>query len=481
MRRSKYVYAALASAFRRTGRSAVVELRTLALTGLLVYSVAGSTFAAAREIYASTYRPLAAPSVLIENATILTATGTRIERGDVLFEHGKLVAIGADITAANVSRVIDATGRYVTPGIIDIHSHLGLSPVPHVEGNSDSNEITNPNTAGVWAEHGVWPQDPGFAAALAGGVTTLQVLPGSANLFGGRSVVLKNVRSVTVQAMKYPGAPYGIKMACGENPKFLYGSERGVAPGTRMGNFFAYRSAFIAAQSYKRKHDRYAEDENSGKPAAEPERDLGLDTLLGVLNGDIYVHVHCYRADEMAMILDLADEFGFRIAAFHHATEAYKIPRMLARKETCAAMWSDWWGFKMEALDGIRENIPMVDAAGACAIVHSDSATGIQHLPFEAARAMGSGRRAGLDMEPEQAVRWLTINPARALGIDDETGSLEAGKAADLVIWSGDPFSTYTRADEVFIDGVPVFQRDVTAAQRTSDFVLGQLPELSEQ
>ena len=310
---------------------------------------------------------------------------------------------------------------------------------PGVEGNDDGNESTGPVTANVWAEHSVWPQDPGFAAALAGGITTLQILPGSANLIGGRSVVLKNVAAVTYQAMKFPGAPQGLKMACGENPKRVYGS-RDQFPSTRMGNVAGYRAQWMEAQEYIRDQAEYEKKLAEGDEDAEPvKRDARLDTLAGVLKGEIIVHQHCYRADEMATVLDMANEFGYRVAAFHHATEAYKIANLLAERGVCGAMWADWWGFKMESYDGIPENIAFVDAApGGCAIVHSDSEEGIQRLNQEAAKAMAYGARAGFAIPPERAITWLTANAAKALGILERTGTLEPGKMADVVLWNSD-------------------------------------------
>ncbi|HEX5761373.1 MAG TPA: amidohydrolase [Thermoanaerobaculia bacterium] len=431
--------------------------------------------------YPSTYRPLPSRPTLIRNATVLTAAGPAIEGGAVLLRDGRIAAVGREVAAPADAVVVDAGGRWVTPGIIDVHSHLGVYPSPGVEAHSDGNEATDPVTADVWAEHSVWPQDPQFPLALAGGVTSMLVLPGSANLIGGRSVTLKNVPARTVQGMKFPGAPYGLKMACGENPKRVYG-EKGRAPSTRMGNVAGYRAAFLAAQRYRRDWEEHEENgenrENGGGEDDEddetPEVDLGLETLAGVLAGEILVHNHCYRADEMAIMLDLAREFGFKIAAFHHGVEAYKIADLLGAAGTCGALWADWWGFKMEALDGIRENIALVDAApGGCAIVHSDSAEGIQRLNQEAAKVMGAANRAGIPVTREQAIRWLTINPAKAMGIAEMTGSLEPGKMADVVVWSGDPFSVYTKADQVYVDGALVYERGNPARMPRTDFSIG--------
>jgi imidazolonepropionase-like amidohydrolase len=385
------------------------------------------------------------------------------------------VGAAGSVSVPADAEVIDAKGRYVTPGIIDDHSHLGVYAAPGVNAASDGNEATKPNTAEVWAEHSVWPQDPGFRTALAGGITTLQILPGSANLFGGRSVVLKNVPSVTVQGMKFPGAAYGLKMACGENPKRVYG-ERKQFPSTRMGNMAGYRAQWVEAQEYLRDQQEYQKKLASGaKDAKAPKRDLRLDTLAAALKGDVIVHMHCYRADEMAAVLDMSKEFGYHVAAFHHAVEAYKISDLLAANNVCAAMWADWWGFKMEAYDGIPENMAFVDAApGGCAIVHSDSDEGIQRLNQEAAKVMASGGRAGLNVPPERAIRWLTANPAKSLGLLDRVGTLEPGKMADVVVWNRTPFSVYAFADLVYIDGALRYDRANAALTPSSDFLLGQ-------
>ncbi|KAB7772827.1 amidohydrolase [Xanthomonas sp. LMG 12462] len=458
------------------------------LLACLGVALCGPAAAASRFVddpYPSTYRALASVPVLIEHATVLTGTGERLDDADVLLQDGRVQAVGRALAApANATR-IDGHGKWVTPGIIDVHSHLGVYPSPGVSAHSDGNEATAPVTPNVWAEHSIWPQDPGFGTALAGGVTALQVLPGSANLVGGRGVTLKNVPATTYQAMKFPGAPWGLKMACGENPKRVYGEKGG--PSTRMGNVAGYRAAFIDASEYLRKNAPKQKSppkrhwwsrgngDNDSSGDSGGKRDLKLDTLAGAINGDIRVHIHCYRADEMTTMLDLAKEFGFKIAAFHHGVEAYKITDRLAQENVCGALWADWWGFKMEAFDGIQENIALVDRpANGCAIVHSDSEEGIQRLNQEAAKAMAAGRRAGIDIPPERAIRWLTSNPAKALGIDRQTGSLEPGKMADVVLWNGNPFSSYALADKVYIDGAQVYDRADRRLQPTSDFMLGQ-------
>jgi len=432
-------------------------------------STAGSaadSLSALRPQYVSTYARHPSRPVLIRNATILTAAGPELTHGSILLRDGKVEAVGANVPAPSDATVVDGSGKFVTPGIIDAHSHLGVYAAPGTESQSDGNEATDPNTAQVWAEHSFWPQDPQIPLAIAGGVTVIQALPGSANLIGGRSAILRLIPARTVQDMKYPGAPYGVKMACGENPKRVY-AEKG--PSTRMGNVAGYRAAFAKAEKYRRDWDAWL----TNKEGDPPDRDLQLETLADVLRGKAYIQNHCYRADEMAQMLDLAREFGFHIRAFHHAVEAYKIADLLARDSVGAAVWADWWGFKMESLDGIPQNAALLQQAGARAIIHSDSEDGIQRLNQEAAKAMYAGRNAGINITREQAIRWLTANPAWALGIDSTTGTLEPGKAADVVVWSGDPFSVYSKAERVYNEGWLVFDRSNPKEQRKTDFNLG--------
>ncbi len=430
--------------------------------------------------FESTYKPLPSETVLIENATILTGTGERIDDGAILLADGEIVELGESVDAPDDAELIDADGGWVTPGLIDTHSHLGVFGSPGDWAHADGNEMTNPNTAEVWAGHGVWPQDPGFPKALEGGVTSLLVLPGSANIIGGRGVTLKNVPGRTAQDMKFPGAPPTVKMACGENPKRVYGQGRNSKPSTRMGNKAVVREAFLQGQQYLKQWEEYEKQKAAGEDVDPPDRDLQRETLAGILNDEILVHNHCYRADEMAHRLDIAEEMGFEITAFHHATEAYKIADRLKETDTCAALWSDWWGFKLEAWDGIRENMALTDKAGACTINHSDSADDIQRLNQETAKAMAAGNRMGLDIQPEHAIQWLTSNAARSMGIDDRTGSLEPGMQADVVLWDDNPFSVYTRTSKVFIDGARVFDRDDPSRQPELDFTLGAFPEGEE-
>jgi imidazolonepropionase-like amidohydrolase len=410
--------------------------------------------------YASTYVPLPSENTVIRNATVFDGDGNKFINYDIYFSDGKISAMGRDLVVESAIE-IDGTGKYVTPGIIDNHSHMGVYPAPGVRTSSDGNEATSPNTAEVWAEHSVWSQDPQYKLALAGGITTFHVLPGSANLFGGRGVTLKNVSGNTVPDMKFPDAPHSLKMACGENPKRVY-SSRG--PSTRMGNVAGYRNAWIGAENYR---DRLEKDPD--------HRDIKNETLVGVLDGEILVHNHCYRADEMATMINISQEFGYKVSTFHHGVEAYKIANLLADEGICAALWADWWGFKHEAYDMTIANIAIVDQARGgkgCAIVHSDSASGIQRLNQEAAKALAAGREAGFDISEERAMTWITKNPAKSLGILEQTGTLENGKDADIVIWSGNPFSVYSKAEQVYIDGALAFDKTTNFMPHT-DFDLG--------
>ncbi len=294
-------------------------------------------------------------------------------------------------------------------------------------------------------------------------------------------------------------------MACGENPKRVYGDRGG--PVTRMGNVAGYRKAFQEALEYKQHWEAHArklakwerkQSENAKSPNSKrrsrresksdskserpepPARDFGLETLAAVLRGEILVHMHCYRADEMSLMLDLAASYGFSIRSFHHAVEAYKIADRLGRAGTAASVWADWWGFKAEAYDGVRENAAMISRAGARAIIHSDSPEGIQRLNQEAGKALSAGRRAGIEISDDEALRWLTVNPAWALGVGDETGSLEVGKDADVVVWNREPFSVYAKAQLVFIDGELAYDREGALGRPRSDFDLGLRDDLKE-
>jgi imidazolonepropionase-like amidohydrolase len=429
----------------------------------------------------------------------MTGTGVELADATVLFSDGRIVAVGprASVPVPDGARVVDVSGRFVTPGLIDAHSHMGVYPMPEVTANADGNEATRPVTANVRAADSVWPQDPAFSHALAAGITTVLALPGSANLVGGQGVTLKLHPGRSVADMKFPGAPATLKMACGENPKRVYG-QRNTAPSTRMGSMAGYREAFQNAREYgvkfadwqlrhqgwqKKRAPVRADDHAPSAPGSDepepsmPERDYGLETLLGAIEGRVLVEIHCYRADDMLAMLALADEFGFRVRAFHHAVEAYKIRDVLAERKIAVATWADWWGFKLEAFDTVRENLALLAASGVRGVLHSDSSLLVQRLNQEAAKSSSAGLRAGIPVDRSTALAWITSNPAWALGIDAQTGSLEPGKMADVVVWSQDPFSVYSLVEQVYVDGLELYDAS-GAGRRPSDFELGQGAEL---
>ena len=435
--------------------------------------------------------PPAKGTVAFVGATVLVGNGQRLSPGTVVVTDGRIVAVGAPdaIDVPADAQTMNVEDRFVTPGLIDTHSHMGVYASPGVRAHADGNEMTDPTTPYVFSEHSFFPQDASIQKAVAGGVTTVQVLPGSGNVIGGRSVTMKLRPRREGRAMRFVGAPNGLKMACGENPKRVYGDRRR-QPMSRMGSIFKLRNAFIKAREYafdmKAYEDAYASwktaydakkagDEGARDPGKEPKRrnrDLGLETLADVMAGKILVHIHCYRADEMLQMLALGRELGFKIASFHHATEAYKIADVLAAEKVSASVWADWWGFKMEAYDGVEENAAMVAAAGGMPVMHSDSPIGVQRLNQEVSKALHAGRRAGLDLSEDEAMKWVTLYPAQTLGIEAQTGTLEKGKMADLVVWDRNPFSIYARAQEVYVDGVKVFSRSA-AHNSWTDFDVG--------
>jgi imidazolonepropionase-like amidohydrolase len=441
---------------------------------------------------------VASPATALVGGTVMTGTGVELADATVTFADGRILAVGprASVPVPDGATVVDVSGRFVTPGLIDAHSHMGVYPMPELAANADGNEATRPVTANVRAADSVWPQDPAFSHALASGITTALVLPGSANLVGGQGVTLKLRPGRGVADMKFPGAPATLKMACGENPKRVYG-QRHTAPSTRMGNMAGYREAFQSAREYgakftdwQRRHQGWQKkralprgDEQapaaSGSDEPEPsmpDRDYGLETLLGAIEGRVLVEIHCYRADDMLAMLALADEFGLEVRAFHHAVEAYKIRDVLAERNVAVATWADWWGFKLEAFDTVRENLALLAESGVRGVLHSDSSLLVQRLNQEAAKSLSSGLRAGVSVDRGTALAWITSNPAWALGIDAQTGSLEPGKMADVVVWSQDPFSVYSLVEQVYVDGLELY--DASSGRRASDFELGQAAEV---
>lgn len=390
-----------------------------------------------------------AETIAIEHATLYPVSGPVIPDGTLVMENGKITAIGAGIQVPSGARIIDGKGKHVLPGIIDVHSHMGVYAWPGVEANSDGNESTDPITPQVDALDSLYPEDPAFDRAAAGGVTTVQVLPGSANLIGGKAVTIHIRPNATrVEDLVFQEAPRGIKMALGENPKRVYGT-RTQTPATRMGNMALLRDAFIKTQEYRAAWERYNK-KHEGNP---PERNLKWETLSDVLDGRLIVNVHCYRADEMMRMIQLADEFKFKINSFHHSLEAYKVADLLAAKGIGAATWADWWGFKMEAWKGIPWNAAYLVSKGVLVNMHSDSSDIVQRLNVEAEKTLKYG------MNESDALKTITLFPARMLGIEKYVGSLEPGKFADIVVYDGPPLSIYSHVLLTMVQGEATYDR----------------------
>ncbi len=384
--------------------------------------------------------------VVIKNAVVMTVTHGNIKNGSIYIKDGKIAAVGEKVNAAAGATVIDAGGKYVTPGIVDSHSHIAL--------DDDVNEATSPITPQMMMKDAFDYQDKAIYRALAGGVTTSLLLHGSANMIGGQAVVIKHKYGLTRDEMLFPNAPRSIKFASGENPKRVYGN-REQLPSTRMGNFAVQREALVQAQDYMREWDAYNEKVKRGdKDATAPKHDLKLEALADVLRGKLMVQIHCYRADEFLTEIAMAHEFGYKIRAFHHALEAYKVPEKLAAENIAIATFSDWWGYKQEAWDAIPWNAVMAMRKGVRVAIKSDSEDYTRRLNQEAAKAIRYGGAT-----EEEALKMITLNAAWIVGVDDRVGSIEVGKDADLVLWDGYPLSSYGVPEKVLIDGELYFDR----------------------
>lgn len=393
--------------------------------------------------------------IAIRGATVLTVTQGVIEGGTVLVRGGRIESIGKDVPIPEGARIIEGRRRFLVPGFVDAHSHLGVYPWPGTDANSDGNELTDPNTAMVRAIDSVWFEDPGMLRAIAGGTTTIQILPGSGNVIGGESAILKLKVGAGRDGMVVEGAPRGLKMALGENPKGVYGP-RNQLPSTRMGNAFVLREAYVKAADYDRKWREYGEKSSRGDAEAKrPDRDLRMEVLADVLKGKVRLNVHCYRADEILTLFEIAAECGFKVSSLHHALEAYKIAGEIKAHGAGVATFADWWGYKFEAFDAIPHNAAILLRKGVVSALKSDSADLIQRMNQEAAKEV---RYAGLTRD--EALSLVTVNPAKLLGLESRIGSIEAGKDADLVLFDRDPMSVYARVEMTIIDGAVVYDRN---------------------
>lgn len=401
-----------------------------------------------------------AQDVAITNGTVLTITNGTIENATVIVRDGRITAVGrsSEVRVPGGIPVIDATGKWVSPGIIDTHSHSA------VEGAV--NEWTLPNTGMVRIEDALDPEDISVYRQLAGGTTMAQILHGSANAIGGQSAIVKWKWGRPASEWPIDNAPRGIKFALGENPKSANTPPREnferQYPDTRMGVAQVIERSFIGARDYERRWAEYRQARAAGRNPVPPRRDLLMETMLGILEGEVLVHSHCYRADEIMMLLNTAEEMGFRIQTLQHVLEGYKVAPEIAAHGAGASTFIDWWGFKVEAYDGIPYNPALMLRSGVVASVNSDSSELARHLNVDAAKAMHWG-----GLSEEEAMTLVTINPARQLKLDDRLGSIEPGKDGDLVIWTDHPLSTYARVETTLIEGEIYFdrQRDLAARE----------------
>lgn len=406
-----------------------------------------------------------APQILaIVDATVISVTGPVLNNATVLLRDGKIEDVGQGVDVPKRARVVDGTGLYVMPGLVDTHSHLGIYALPEVAPHADGNEWTDPISPHVRAIDSVHGGDPAIARSLTGGVTTVQILPGSANIIGGQSAVIK-LRGGTAEDMLFEGAPPGMKMAFGENPKRVYGSQQKRRPASRMGNAAVLREALVEARNYRRKWNDYQEKQSAKDPGdgsdrevekdeGPPERNLKLEALVDLLDGKFRVHVHVYRADDILTVFRIADEFGIKIASLQHCLEGYKVADEIARRGVGAAVFADLWGFKMEAWGSTPENTALMSSSGVRVAVQTDHPVVEQrYLIHEAARAVHYG------LPEEEAYRAVTLNPAWILGLDDRIGSIEPGKDADLAVFDGPPLSVRSHVVMTVIDGVVVYER----------------------
>jgi imidazolonepropionase-like amidohydrolase len=403
------------------------------------------------------HSPDAPPVILIQNATILTVSHGTIEHGSILIKDGKIAEVGASIKAPKDAQVIDAAGQFVIPGIIDCHSHIAVDGSVNEGSVSVSSMV---NIADV-----LNPDDIDIYRDLAGGVTVANVLHGSANAIGGQTVVIKLRWGLPASKLPFEGAVPGIKFALGENPKRSNFSIPGSTPRyptTRMGVEETIRTAFAEARDYKKTWDDYDKKVAAGdKSAIPPRRDLRLDPLVEVLQGKRYVHAHCYREDEILMLLRVAKEFGFKVRTLQHVLEGYKVADEIAAAGTGASTFSDWWAYKVEAYDAIPYNAAIMTRRGVVVSINSDDAEEATHLNQEAAKSMKYG-----GLTHDEALKLVTLNPAIQLGIDKRVGSIDVGKDADLVIYNHDPLSAYAVVQQTLIDGRVYFDRKRDISER---------------
>lgn len=419
---------------------------------------------------------LHAQVTVIKNATIITEGAKGTVKGSILVRDGKIAEIGDNVLVPEGATVVDANGQWVIPGIIDCHTHIA------VDGNMNESSVSVSSMVNI--KDVINPEDIAIYRALAGGVTAANVLHGSANSIGGQTIVIKMRWGQDADGLIFEGAKPGVKFALGENPKRSGSPQPGSNgplryPATRMGVEDTIREAFNEAVAYKAVWDKYDAAVQAGQHPLPPRKDLKLETLKEVLEGKRYVHAHCYRADEILMLIRIADDYGFKIRTFQHVMEGYKVAKEIAAHGAGASTFSDWFGFKMEVFDAIPYNAAIMQKKGVTVSLNSDSENGelMGRLNTEAAKAIKYG-----GLSREDALAMVTLNPAKQLGVDNRVGSIEVGKDADIVIYDKDPLSEFAKVQKVLIDGHKYFDRDEdVSGRKATETEKQKLLELEKQ
>ncbi len=389
---------------------------------------------------------LMSQDLALKGGTVLTITQGVIPDGTVLIQNGKIAAFGEDITIPPGIPVIDCTGRFVMPGIIDSHTHIALS-------SGDINEATDPVTPQVWMKEALYPEDHKILTTLAGGVTTVKTMHGSANVIGGVNVTIKLKYNALPEEMIIKGARHQLKMALGENPKRFYGQQKGKMPMTRMGSAFIMRQAFIQAQEYKARWDEYETKKKAGeKDIWIPKKDLKMETLKLALEKKLSIDCHTYRADEIVWMINFCKEFGLDLLQLSHCVDGYKVADVMADAGVTFGGWVDWWGFKEEAYDGCPYGFKIMYDAGVNIVINSDSADEGRHLFRNAAKVLKYN-----DIPEEEVLKMITLNPARSLELEDRIGSIEVGKDGDIAVFDKHPLDSTTKCLMTIIEGKVYF------------------------
>jgi imidazolonepropionase-like amidohydrolase len=399
---------------------------------------------------------LGAQDLVLKGGTVLTITNGIIENGTVVIRKGKIHAVGRDIQVPAGMKVIDTTGKFVMPGIIDSHSHIALT---------DVNEATDPVTPQIWMNEALEPFSDSIRKTLAGGVTTVKTMHGSANVIGGVNVTVKLKYGTSVEEMTVNGVRPQLKMALGENPKRLYGG-KGRIPSTRMGNAYVMRKAFIETREYMQKWNAYEKKKAEGKDVSPPKKDLKMETLKMVLEKKLAADCHAYRADEIVWVIHFCEEFGIDLLQISHCIDGYKIADVLAETGVAYGGWVDWWGFKEEAYDGSPYGMQILYDAGAKIVINSDSPDEGRYLFLNAAKVLKYN-----DIPENEVLKMITLNPAESLEMKDRAGSLEAGKDGDIAVFDKHPLDSTTKCLMTIIEGKVYFDyaKDSITAEGAGD------------